>query len=177
MLGTLVIENNIKKIMNLKLRHTLLFLNLLSTILIISGCENNIVAPMQSYNTLDTAKVYTHYLWPSKKGNWWNYNYYTFSFGNNDTNWIYKNFNSFDFNFDTVNITNIYKREVIETTNIIFNDTLYPCHIIASYINDQNTNFNKIFWIGKDGVYSMGAFNENGDTLLNKDIYILKNFI
>ncbi len=177
MLGTLCkitfndIKNIRKTIMIFKFIYALVFLILIN-ILFNSGCKNNIVGP-PTIKTIDTVNSYTHFLWPSKKGSYWDYDQYIIpGFENHDSNWSYINFKSFGFNIDTILTTNTYRREIIDTTYFLLNDTLFSCHIIASYLNNENTNFNKVFWIGKEGLFSMGAFDEKGDTLLDKGIFI-----
>lgn len=158
--------------MIIKFSYTLVFLIIVNIILFSPGCKNNIVSPPLSNKNIDTAKSYTHFLWPSKKGDYWDYNYYSFSFGNNDTNWTYKNFGSFGLDLDTTDINGDYRLEITDVSYFAINDTLFPCQVITSYFNDIDLNFNEIYWIGKIGVYSMGAFDNTEDTILKKEIFI-----
>lgn len=135
------------------------------------NCKNDIINPPIS-TPIDTLNSGEYFLWPYHSNTYWIYNEYIFPFENHETTWVYRNFNSFGLRLDTLLVTNIFKREIHDSTFLVINDTVFICHTITNYINNENRDFNEIFWVGKEGVYSMGAFDGKGNKTLNKGLYL-----
>lgn len=162
---------NIKIEIHIEFKIILLFLITVALILNITNCSE-IVDPPLNNKILDTAKSYTHFLWPSKKGSYWIYDNYriyddnNFPIGNNDSNWTYINFKSFGIDLDTVKIQpTIYQTEISDSIYITLNDTVYPCFVF-------NNGFRIPYYSGQDGIYNLGIFEEGGDTLIHKGMFL-----
>lgn len=155
-------------ISNLQL--TIFIIAFFGFLLINLNCKDNMIDPPVNNKTLDTVKSYTHFLWPSQKGSYWIYDRYSIAgFENHDSDWIYENYSSFNIDVDTITtFPTSYKKEIIDSMYINLGDSVYPSIIL-------NTGYNIPYFIGNDGVYNMGIFEDNGDTLLKKGLYLPKN--
>lgn len=113
------------------------------------------------------AESYSHFLWPNAVGNQWNYNrYVTPNFENFDSSWEYKSFDSFHINFDSLDITpSEFIVKIESKKNILLDDTLYNAHIV-------NNGFRYPYYFGNEGLYSLGIYDNRGDSLLKKGMYL-----
>jgi len=146
-------------------KYIIRFLIFLLMFLLHLNC-NNSVAPIPTNKTIDTAKTFTHFLWPSNIGSYWIYSEYKFpGFGNSDKNWNFNGFNSFGVDFDTVSTNpTFYRAEITESIFITLNDTVYPSFVL-------NTGFKLPYYTGIDGVYNMGIYNQ-GDSLFQNGLFL-----
>jgi hypothetical protein len=113
----------------------------------------------------------THFLWPYQIGSYWEYERYQFVLGDVNKEWEYTDFNSFGFDLDTLQSTSSHILEIVDTMKLALNDTLFPVHIFDFKINNTYTNWRRPYWVGEDGVYSLGISIEQ-DTLFRKGLYI-----
>ncbi|MBO6585251.1 MAG: hypothetical protein JJ953_04010 [Gracilimonas sp.] len=133
------------------------------TSLFIFSCKNEIVAPKDPV----IAKSYSHFLWPNAVGNQWIYDrYVTSNFVNSDTSWEYESFDSFHIKFDSIDFTQSkFIVEIEEKKDILLKDTLYNAQII-------NNGFRYPYYFGKEDIYNLGIYDNKGDSLLKKGLYL-----
>lgn len=139
------------------------------------SCEKSF-EPVSNFVKLDTLYSTEHYLWPSKVGNYWDYEAYAFlNHFSTDSNWAYRGFNSFNIDLDTVQSSpSLYRLEIVDSVFINIKDTVYECHVFDSYdlVTQKYRNLKFPYWIGENGIFSMGIYVDGKDTLFNKGLYI-----
>lgn len=154
---------------------SILIFKLVIISLISVSCEKSF-EPVSNFVKLDTLYSTEHYLWPSKVGNYWDYEAYAFlNHFSTDSNWAYKGFNSFNIDLDTVQSSpSLYRIEIVDSVFINISDTIYECHVFDVYDHaTQNyRNLKSPYWIGDKGIYNMGIFVEGKDSVFNKGLYI-----
>lgn len=147
-------------------KHVLLLLILISITLFNTNCKNSDNGPLEA-KAIHKTESSSHLLFPASVGSQWLYDRYKIEyFTNFDKDWSYKNFASFGINLDTLNTAPIvYKREITDSVNITLNDTTYSCVLL-------NNGLKVPYFVGSDGVYNMGIYSDNGDTILRKGLYL-----
>ncbi len=143
----------------------------------LSSCQKSLlpVEPSGIGKKIDTLYSKEHFLWPMKFGNKWEYKRYQFNHSNFDSAWVYKNFDSFGFNLDTVTTKPIiFIDEIVDSLFITLNDTAFSCAVFDTYYPETNSNadFNRVYWCNDDGLYSMGIFGERGGRVFKKGLMI-----
>jgi hypothetical protein len=153
---------------NIKYKRILLLPVLICMTLLHIGCKNNDDNPLKT-RELYQAQSSKHILFPSSVGSKWIYDRYTIPFSNYDTNWEYKNFDSFGINLDTLKIKpSVYNREITDSLYITINDTTYPSVLL-------NNGLKVPYFIGSDGVYNMGINPDSSAKILRKGLFLPRN--
>lgn len=134
--------------------------------LINSNCSNS-VAPHSATTVIDTVKSYNHFLWPAKIGASWVYDRYLIpDNGNFDSSWTYKNFSSFGVELDSLKIKpSLVQKIISDSLYITLGDTVYPSVVI-------DTGFKNSYYFGEEGVYNMGIYDDGGDSVFRKGLYL-----
>lgn len=137
--------------------------------LVNTKCSTSI-DPQTTTTVIDTLESYNHKLWPTKIGNSWIYDrYFIPNTGNFDSSWSYKNFNSFGIDIDTTQFKpSFFQATIIDSLYVILGDTLYPTVVL-------NTGFKIPYYVGEDGIYNMGIYGEEGDSVFSKGLYLPSN--
>jgi hypothetical protein len=133
-------------------------------------CNSDVDISEPAFTRIDTLTSSTHFLWPSQKGSSWTYTrYFLPGFWNRDSNWVYEGFGSFGIDMDTSRFDSLtYVVEITKSMLITIGDTVYPSVVLGTRLKIP-------YYVGSDGVYNMGIFEEGGDSLLKKGLYLPKD--
>lgn len=154
---------------------SLIFITSISILLLLitQDCSNSVQPTDKKDNNVDTLYSSTHFLWPAKLGNFWDFTRYRFDLFNTDENWSYNNFTSFGLNFDSVKSKYSYKLQIVDTINIVIADTLYAGHVFNKIVNKEYSLWSHPYWIGIEGVFNLGVIIDK-DFLFKKCLYLPK---
>lgn len=120
-------------------------------------------------NIKEKAITSVHPLMPSNVGSYWEFDRYRINNFSFHGKWVYKDFDSFGFNLDTVQVSRTtIKSQIIDSINVEVNDTIYKTLVI-------NTGFNNLYYFGREGIYIMGVYSDGILPLYEKYLFLPKN--
>ncbi len=155
-----------------------IFFSCLLFVLLQFGCEDSGTNTENPPTIIcyDTLTLSANPLTPGGVGSYWKYNMFIYNKTKryeNDTTWRYKDFSSFRIDFDDTSLTIFDSRKREIANKLIVHSGDY-CYEVIAYINTSlsYTNPKKLYWlywIGTEGVYEMGGYNEV-DTVIIKGL-------